>query len=364
MFNKTYNAIAFYLPQFHPTEHNDEWWGKGFTEWTNVAKAKPLFCGHYQPKIPADLGFYDLRIPKVRSNQVELAKKAGVTGFCYYHYWFGNGHQELELPFNEVVQSGEPDFPFCLCWANETWSRKFWNKDGNVAQKQDLAIQQYLGILDNTNHFMSLISAFKDKRYIKFEGKPIFMIYKPLNIPNFEELCDLWNKLAHENGLPGIHFIAYTTDIENEYSELKRLGFNTVCSCRIGYGKQCFVEKYLRKIFSVIFNIPRVFSYKTMYPQFIGQEEVIKEDVYPTLIPNWDHTPRSKEHGYLYQNATPKLFYEHACDVLRKIKNKKNVVFFIKSWNEWGEGNYMEPDLRYGHGYINALKDAIFNILK
>ena len=158
--------IVYYLPQYHPTPDNDKWWGKGFTEWTNVGKAKPLFRGHYQPKGPADLGYYDLRLPEVRAAQVELAKEAGIDGFCYYHYWFGGGKQELELPFNEVLRTGEPDFPFCLCWANEPWHAKFWNMDGTVS-KRTLIDQQYGNEEEWKLHFEHVLPAFKDKRYIK-----------------------------------------------------------------------------------------------------------------------------------------------------------------------------------------------------
>ena len=226
--NKEIQVFAFYLPQFHPTPHNDEWWGKGFTEWTNVAKAKPLFRGHYQPKIPADLGFYDLRLPIVREQQVKLAKEAGVTGFCYYHYWFGKGEQELELPFNEVVDSGKPDFPFCLCWANETWSRKFWNKDGIVSEKQDLTVQKYLGEEDDRMHFESLEKAFHDKRYIRIDGRLLFMIYKPLAFNGVNKFIKLWNTLAKEKGLEGFYFVAYSVDADKEYESLKTLGFDPV----------------------------------------------------------------------------------------------------------------------------------------
>lgn len=362
--NKDMQVIAFYLPQYHPTEHNDEWWGKGFTEWTNVAKARPLFHGHYQPKIPADLGFYDLRVPEIRQQQVELAKEAGVTGFCYYHYWFGNGHQELELPFNEVVKSGEPDFPFCLCWANETWSRKFWNKDGNVAEKQDLAVQQYLGEEDDRLHFQTLLNAFEDKRYIRIDGRLAFMIYKPLAFKNVEKFIKLWNDLAKAKGLEGFFFIAYSVEAEKEYNRLKEMGFDAVCSSKIGYGKQTELSRYTKKMVSVVLNRPRIFDYKKMIPQFVGSFEQDNDDVFPTMIPNWDHTPRSKDHGYLYQNATPELFNKHAKDVLCRIKDKPEGrrICFLKSWNEWGEGNYMEPDLKYGHGYIDALKNAIRDI--
>lgn len=162
--------IAYYLPQFHPCKQNNEWWGKGFTEWTNVAKAKPLFKGHYQPKIPSDLGFYDLRLPEVREEQVQLAREAGVYGFCYWHYWFGNGKRLLERPFEEVLESGKPDFPFCLGWANHSWYAKLWDKD---TRKDKLLIEQkYLGKEDYVAHFMYALKAFKDKRYIKDGDKP------------------------------------------------------------------------------------------------------------------------------------------------------------------------------------------------
>ena len=154
--------ISFYLPQFYPTPENDEWWGKGFTEWTNVGRAKPLFKGHYQPKVPADLGYYDLRIPEVREQQADLAREAGIEGFCYWHYWFGNGKRLLDRVFREVVETGKPDFPFCLCWANESWHKKFWNMDGTT-DKQILAEQVYEDEEGNTKHFYALLDAFKDK---------------------------------------------------------------------------------------------------------------------------------------------------------------------------------------------------------
>ena len=200
-------VIAFYLPQYHPTPDNDKWWGKGFTEWTNVGKAKPLFRGHYQPKVPADLGYYDLRLPEVRAAQAELAKEAGIEGFCYYHYWFGDGKQELELPFNEVIRTGEPDFPFCLCWANESWHAKFWDKDGKASSKKLLIEQRYLGHEDNVKHFYSLLPAFKDKRYMKVDGKLLFLIYRPLDFENVSGFIQDWQKLARENELEGFHFV-------------------------------------------------------------------------------------------------------------------------------------------------------------
>lgn len=356
--------IAFYLPQYHPTPHNNEWWGEGFTEWTNVGKAKKLFPGHYQPKVPADLGYYDLRMPEAREKQVELAKEAGIEGFCYYHYWFSEGHQELELPFNEVVNSGKPDFPFCLCWANETWYRKFWNRDGVAAEKQDLAVQKYPGRKDDIAHFNCLLKAFKDPRYLRINGKLVFMIYKPLEFLDVEGFMSCWNNLAEENGLGGFHFIGYSLQVGDEYDAIKKKGFDAICSCRLKRHDRRGFGWAFRKCLSYVTNWPEIYKYKNVLPSLIGKEEIEKNDVYPTLIPNWDHTPRSGKRGYLFHHSTPELFEKHCEDVLSHVINKpeKDQIVFLKSWNEWGEGNYMEPDLKYGKGYIRALKNAINKI--
>lgn len=355
--------IAFYLPQYHPTPNNNKWWGVGFTEWTNVAKAKPLFRGHYQPKVPSELGFYDLRMPEIRSKQAELAREAGVTGFCYYHYWFGNGEQELEVPFNEVVKTGEPNFPFCLCWANETWGRKMWNKDGAVIGQEILAEQKYLGEEDDIMHFNSLKQAFMDKRYIRIDNKPIFMIYRPLAFKEMKRFIMLWNKLAKDIGLDGIYFIGYSLFVDKEYFQLKDLGFDAVVSCRLDRNVKHDLGWAIRKITSLIFQIPRRSNYKKLIPRFISEFDT-KDDIFPTMIPNWDHTPRSGVNGDLFTNSTPNLFEVHATQVLECIVNKSTSrqICFLKSWNEWGEGNYMEPDIKYGRGYINALANAIKKI--
>lgn len=353
--------IAFYLPQYHPTPNNNIWWGEGFTEWTNVAKAKPLFNGHYQPKIPANLGFYDLRIPEVRQKQVELAKEAGISGFCYYHYWFGNGHQELEMPFNEVVRTAEPDFPFCLCWANESWARKMWNKDGAVVGQEFLAEQKYLGEEDDILHFNNLLPAFKDKRYMKIDDKLVFMIYQPLLFQDVTRFMNLWNKLARENCLEGFYFIGYTYNADKEYQLILNLGFDAVDSCRLNRNRIKNSGWAIRKAFSVIFNTPRKVAYKNIYPTLVGKLEKDNDNVFPTIIPNWDHTPRSGVKGDLFYNSTPALFKKHVIQVLDAIKDKpeNRQICFLKSWNEWGEGNYIEPDLKFGKGYIHALHEAI-----
>lgn len=190
-------ALCFYLPQYHPTAENDRWWGKGFTEWTNVAKARPLYRWHYQPHIPADLGFYDLRVPETRIAQASLARTYGIHGFCYYHYWF-NGRMLLDRPFNEVLDSGKPDFPFCLCWANENWTRRWDGQDSEI-----LIAQNYLEY-DPSCHMDWLCRAFRDSRYIRVEGRPLFLVYNSPAIPDVKAVLESWRKSAHRNGIDDI----------------------------------------------------------------------------------------------------------------------------------------------------------------
>lgn len=362
--NKAPKVIAFYLPQYHPTKNNDAWWGKGFTEWTNVAKAKKLYPGHYQPKIPADLGFYDLRLPQVRAQQAELAKEAGIYGFCYYHYWFSKGHEELDMPFKSVVQLGQPDFPFCLCWANESWYSKFWNKDGS-SQKKLLAEQLYPGKEDDEAHFYSLLDAFKDSRYIKVHGKLLFIIYQPLSFPHFLEFKQLWNELAANHDLPGFFFIGQTVNPDT-VDDIISVGFDAVNHChRLDnyYQNSSACIKFFWRLyggFKRIVKTPFVVSYKKAIRKAVNKIDY-RNDVYPTMMPNWDHTPRSSDGGSVLHNARPEFFEKHAMQIMGVTLNKpiEDKIVFLKSWNEWGEGNYMEPDLRYGKGYIHALKRAI-----
>lgn len=197
--------LALYLPQFHPIPENDLWWGKGFTEWTNVGKARRYFRNHYQPRVPADLGYYDLRVAETRQAQADMAREYGVEGFVYWHYWFGNGKRLLERPFNEVLASGEPDFPFALAWANESW-RGFAH---GITNRNMLIEQLYGGVEDYTAHFRAVLPAFRDHRYITVDGKPLFMIYKPLADPEVKVFIATWRELAEKNGLPGIYFVGH-----------------------------------------------------------------------------------------------------------------------------------------------------------
>lgn len=365
MSNSKPRVIAFYLPQYHPTPDNDRWWGKGFTEWTNVGKAKPLFKGHYQPRVPADLGYYDLRMPQVREAQAAMAREAGVEGFCYYHYWFGGGRRELELPFNEVLRTGEPSLPFCLCWANESWHSKFWNKDGTII-KRPLIEQEYGDEEEILAHFNAVLPALRDERYIKVDGKPLFMIYRPADYKQVERFIARWQELARQSGLEGIYFVAHINKHLNNATvdALRGKGFDAVTTVGLWEARKrtsaARLGHAMRKVANFIFGVPNAYRYKDVYRKFISEVDS-REDVFPSLVPNWDHTPRSGKAGYLLTDSTPELFGRHAAELLGVVasKGENRRIAFLKSWNEWGEGNYMEPDLRYGKGYIEALRREI-----
>lgn len=350
--------IAFYLPQYHPIPENDEWWAPGFTEWTNVAKAKPLFKGHVQPKIPRDLGFYDLRVPETRIKQAELAKMAGIEGFCYWHYWFGNGKRLLERPFDEVVASGSPDFPFCLGWANHSWLKKTWVQENDGTM---LIEQLYPGKQDYIDHFNTMLSAFKDHRYMKVDGKLIFLVWNAAGIPDVQEFFDTFNDLAKQNGLDGFYFIGFTRKIE-QIDQLKALGYDSVC---VDMLKEC--DKVVTWWNMLKWKLSNHHLYPS-FPRLIRFDDYAKlcidffkndlTNVIPCIMPNWDHTPRSLARGEAIVGSTPDKFTRLVSEISKiqnlKTDNTKNLVF-IKSWNEWGEGNYLEPDTENGMGYINAL---------
>lgn len=353
-------AITYYLPQFYPIPENDEWWEPGFTEWTNVTKAKPLFPGHHQPNLPTELGFYDLRVPETREKQADLAREHGIEGFCYWHYWFGNGKRILDKIFKEVLESGNPDFPFCIAWANETWKGVWHGLDNQI-----LAEQTYPGVEDYTAHFYELLPAFKDPRYIKVNNKPMFVIYKAFDIPDVKVFLDLWNTLAKENGLEGFYFVGHLFDFR-KYQEILDLGLDAVNVVRMNEVQRLLPkpklglkEKLEYKIKNYSTNIPK-YEYSDAIKVLLG-EESRQNKVIPTLFPNWDHSPRSKGKTLVLHDSTPELFRRHVKDALDLIKDKpeEERIIFIKSWNEWAEGNYLEPDRRYGRKYLEVLKDEI-----
>jgi len=375
--------IANYLPQFYPIPENDKYWGPGFTEWTNVAKARPFFHGHYQPRIPADLGFYDLRSPEVREHQVALAKEAGVEGFCYWHYWLGNGKELLQRPFHEVLVSGKPDFPFCLCWANHDWTTKSWKrgiKDAIIAK------QEYPGEEDYINHFNSVLSAFRDHRYVTVDGKPLFLVYDPYHFPDVKRFISVWRELADKNGLPGIYIVAMgnstSTIKRNEDGTLKRvlpdlksssmvyndffaLGFDGINSWGKSRAEMLYSGEFRRNIRYFLQErislLPALrYDYSKVVKYFFSPEDQW-ENVYPTILPQWDRTARVGKNEGVYVNSTPVNFEKHIKDAIEIIKNKSDEhrILFLRSWNEWGEGNYVEPDTKYGHGYLEAIRNAL-----
>ena len=351
-------AIAFYLPQFHPIPENDEWWGKGFTEWRNVTKARPQFPGHYQPHLPADLGFYDLRCPETREAQADLAREYGIEGFCYWHYWFA-GKRVLERPFEEVLASGNPDFPFCLGWANETWSG-IWHGTPN----RILIEQTYPGMQDHEAHFLYLLKAFSDARYILIDGKPLLVIYKPFKLPESKRVFDYWRELAYQAGLKGLYIVGVLSG--DKLIDLDKYGLDAVTFSNQG--------KLMGMASNTLPSLLARFLRRSFYrdcPQHVyNYEDAIKfliEDVpdgtpyHPTVIPNWDNTPRSGKRGLVLHGSTPELFRRHLQQAMEKVAHVPldGRILFLKSWNEWAEGNHLEPDLRFGKAYLEVLRDEI-----
>lgn len=348
--------ITFYLPQYFPTPFNDKWWEPGFTEWTNVAKAKPLFPGHYQPKLPGALGFYDLRVPETRERQAELAKQAGIESFMYWHYWT-DGKKPLHEVLEAVVDSGKPDMGFSLCWANHTWAKTAWN---GFKKTHILLKQVYPGREDDIAHFNYLLPAFKDKRYTKVNGKLLFAVFAPTIGERATEFINLWNELARQNGLEGFYFVAFCPNAQNT-EKLKAEGYDAVIQDYVGsfhdhyYMYMNFFFRVLRKCGIVFGN-----DYRAYCRYFLEHFDSSK-GVFPCIYPNFDHSPRTGKAATMFRNAEPKLWGQFCEDVFKKcsdIPTEENLVF-VKAWNEWGEGNYMEPDRRYGMGYINFLRKAL-----
>jgi lipopolysaccharide biosynthesis protein len=348
-------VIAFYLPQFHPIPENDEWWGKGFTEWTNAAKAKPLFKGHYQPHVPADLGFYDLRLPETRIAQAQMASEYGIEAFCYYHYWFA-GKRLLERPFKEVLESGEPDFPFCLCWANQTWTG-IWHG----ASDRILIEQTYPGDDDHRRHFNLLLQAFRDRRYVTVDGKPLFLIYRPWEIPEVKKVTDSWRELAQESGLEGLYLVAFSW---NPSWVPQENGFDGSITERLPPRRRWVSRrtpvKWMVSRYQVATGKPTVHLYEEIWPTLLAARTASNGD-YPCVIPSWDNTPRSGKAGLVLHGSTPELFQCHLKAALQAVKPSLpgHRIIFVKSWNEWAEGNHLEPDLRFGKGYLEVIRDEV-----
>lgn len=355
--------IAIHLPQFHPFKENDEWWGKGFTEWTNVAKARPRFRGHYQPHIPADLGFYDLRLEESRIAQANLAKEYGIYGFCYYHYWF-NGHQLMERPLEEILSSGKPDFPFMICWANENWTRAWDGSEKQILIKQDYSEQ------DDRAHINFLCNHyFKDKRYIRINNKPVFCIYRSQLFPDLEKSIKVMRDEAKKCGEE-----LYICRFESFHSigkEYLKSGFDAAVEFQpwIEYSKK---EIYLSP--KLLLNALWIkFFRQPLFPTLRDYEEYYKNEIrtlvdykrFPCVTPMWDNASRRKGNSFsALINSTPQKYKLWLLEVLRRFEpySKEENFVFINAWNEWAEGNHLEPDIKWGREYLEKTKEALAEV--
>jgi lipopolysaccharide biosynthesis protein len=349
--------IAYYLPQFHPVPENDAWWGRGFTEWRNTAKARPLFPCHYQPHHPADLGFYDLRVPETRQAQADLARQYGIEGFCYYHYWFGDGRELLERPLQEVVDSGSPDFPFCICWANESWTGVWHGLD-----KQTLIEQRYPGPEDDQAHFDRLLKAFKDPRYMRVDGRPIFVVYAPQYLPDATAFVERWQTMARRAGLSGLYLVGVR---RKDQAAPEAHGFDG--SIYHHFGKRRPPPSWrnpleaIRGLILDLLRIPSLVSYERAISHSLPSHA--EETIFPNVVHAWDNTPRSGSRGLVLTGSSPDMFrrmLRRAFEFTRVTRRTPDSrLIFLKSWNEWAEGNHLEPDLKYGHAYLQVIKDEL-----
>ncbi len=334
---------------------NDAWWGPGFTEWTNVTRARPLYRGHRQPHLPADLGFYDLRVAETRQAQAELARAAGVEAFCYWHYWFGDGRRILERPFAEVLAGGEPDLSFCLGWANQSWTGTWHGAPDRV-----LVDQHYPGPDDDRRHFEAVLPAFHDPRYLRVDGRPVFYVFRPEQVPDVRAWTDRWRDLAARAGLPGLYLVAEQSDLLGRgvsYSLDAGGGFDAGVYVRLPVtvsARTTLAMRVRRRL-----GQPERYPYASrpvgVPPQLAGPR------VHPCVYPNWDNTPRSARRGLVLDGASPAAFATQVEAAVEAIADRdpEQRFLFVKSWNEWAEGNHLEPDQVDGHGYLDALARSL-----
>lgn len=354
--------IAIYLPQFHPIPENDEWWGKGFTEWTNVTKSKPRFKGHYQPHLPSELGFYDLRVTEVRLAQEKLAKEHGIYGFCYYHYWF-NGKKMLYEPLMRKLQNSAEDFPFMLCWANENWTRSWDGLENNMLLKQEYSVD------DDINHMRYLCRTFFcDHRYIRHNGKIVFNVYRPKLFKDIKGTIENWRKVAIEEGI-GELYLGYMQSW-GVYDDPKDMGFDFAIEFQPKFPSQKVHKgKYAQKIdqlFNKIFgmkltnNKPKHITYD--YSEFtkLQMGNKFNPNVSPALVPMWDNSAR-KENAFTFKNESPEAYGVWLKFILENFPWEENneKFLFINAWNEWAEGNHLEPCLKWGRKYLEVTKKSL-----
>ena len=371
--------IAFYLPQFHNIPENDEWWGNGFTEWTNVKKAKPLYEGHMQPRVPLGGNYYNLLDDNVKIWQADLAKKYGVYGFCYYHYWF-NGKMLLEKPMEQMLANKEVDIPFCICWANEPWT-KAWVGD----EKKLLIAQEYGQEEEWKQHFMYLLPFFKDERYITKDGKPLFVFYRPDIVPCMKEMIETWDKLAKENGLSGITFAFQSGDYDWNNSKEANL-FDYDIEFQPPYAshwlysndgkfvsalKKCrrLLAGWAGKKFGIDLYRYGTAQYKKMTGQTVAnydsmwqkiiEAKPMRSNSIPGAFVKWDNTPRHGERGQINVGTPEKFEYYLSKQIKHAREDYHEDMIFMYAWNEWAEGGYLEPDEDDKYGYLEAIKRAL-----
>ena len=350
--------IAFFLPQYHPVPENCAWWGRGFTEWRNVAAARPLFRNHYQPHLPADLGFYDLRLPEIRQAQAELARRYGIGAFCWYHYWF-NGRRILERPFNETLASGQPDFPFCLCWANENWTRAW---DGG---SREILLEQNYSDEDDIAHFHALLPAWRDPRYLRQDGRPVFLVYAASKMPDPLRTTRRWRELARAHGLPGLYLLRVES-VHEARADPRPLGFDAAVEFQPEW--RTIAEPrwhhYRRRLLQRLGLKPprlwhhRVRDYRAIVDLALGQP---RRDYpyFPGVAPSWDNSARRKTGALILRNCEPK---HYEAWLSRVIARDQPEFVFINAWNEWAEGCHLEPCARFGHAYLQATQRAMASV--
>ncbi len=343
--------LAFFLPQFYPTPYNDEWWGKGFTEWTNVVKARPRFHGHYQPHLPADLGFYDLRLPEAREAQADLAREYGVHGFCYYHYWF-NEKRILELPLDEVLSLGKPDFPFCICWANENWSRA-WR--GNASH---LLLEQHYSPEDDVAHIRSLLRTLADRRYIRVEGKLLLLVYRVELLPNPPRTAETWRAEVRRAGLGDLFLINVESNWVRFPEDSRKIGFDA--AVRFQPNHYSFHASALTRGIRILRSPrrnDRLFSYRALYEKW---KATSPPDSYhfDCVTPMWDNSSRHERRAFILKDATPELYEKWLRDAVVRARPDSEGYrwIFINAWNEWGEGCHLEPCQKWGRKYLEATR--------
>jgi len=341
----TPRALAFYLPQFHPIPENDEWWGKGFTEWTNVTRARPLFPGHYQPHVPGELGYYDLRVPEVREAQATLAREHGISGFVYYHYWF-HGKGLLNRPFDEVLASGSPDLPFALCWANEEWTRNWDAQTGEVLMSQEFSDE------DDLAHIRWLSTAFADDRYITIDGRPLMLIYRPGQLPDPKRTAEIWRTEAQRLGFPDL-YLCWVESRGQPTGGPEAFGLDATVA---------FMPKAGERIFTPLEGARghRILDYRSAFETELERPPAPWKR-FPSVMTGWDNTARRPYGATIYAGATPEAYerwLRSVVDSVSGVRSEENFLFLL-AWNEWAEGNHLEPDQRFGRAFLEATRAVL-----